>query len=200
GPLAASGEPMDSETKNAQLRVLRAQLEDHNLRFPRHPRLTEDIRVFEMPDGLGFQFRGLEVPVIVRGRRAEACLAWLLPVIDGTRTVDDIVALRPADLEEELILRTLLLLHGKGLIAPEARSVPPAPESWGTETLLRQELFWGRHLDVARNAGGGAEIQSRIGRTRVAVVAMGLVGAVAADVLARTGFGGMWVLGWGDDG
>jgi bacteriocin biosynthesis cyclodehydratase domain-containing protein len=191
---------MAPEAAAARLEVLRTQLEDHNLRFPRHPRLTEDVRIFEMPDGLGFQFRGLEVPVIVRGRRAQACLDWMLPIMDGARTVADIVALRPSELDEELILRTLLLLHGKGLIAPEARFVPPAPEGWGTETLRRQELFWGRHLDIARNAGSGAEIQSRIGQTRVGVLAMGLIGAVTADVLARTGFAGLWVLGWGDGG
>jgi hypothetical protein len=42
-------------------------LEDRNLRFPARPRFIPDLSIFSMPDGLGIQIRGAEMPVLLRG-------------------------------------------------------------------------------------------------------------------------------------
>src|SRR5262245_3299143 len=117
---------MAKEQDTAQVHALLWMLKDHNLRFPERPRIIEDLRTFHMPDGLGVQFRGLEMPVIVRGLHAGAALGYLLPALDGTRTLEDLLAGCPESLPAGVMLQTVSLLHTKGLLAPSGGAAPAA--------------------------------------------------------------------------
>jgi bacteriocin biosynthesis cyclodehydratase domain-containing protein len=178
------------------IHTLRAMLEDRNLRFPAKPRLIQDINVFRMPDGLGIQFRGAQAPVILRGRHAEAALAFLLPALDGTRTLDDFIVQCPSDVTQATLLKTLALLHTKGLLS-SAGDEKPEPSD---ETMRRQLLFWGRKLGVTRNAGSQSEVQGRLAGSRLVLLGTGLFGAALYDILVRTGCINIDVLDWDDDG
>lgn len=181
-----------------EARVLLSQLRDPNLRFPDRPRLVPDLHTFQMPDGLGMQFRGAEQPVIVRGRLAGVALEFLLPRLDGTRTLDDFLRECPPDLPQPTLLRALSLLHGKGLLSGQRAA--PANGGAGDIVLQRQALFWGRHLDLTRSAGSTGEVQRRLATARVVLVGTGLFGLAAHDLLARSGCAELRVLAWDDDG
>lgn len=181
-----------------ETRVLLAQLRDPNLRFPARPRLVPDLHTFQMPDGLGMQFRGAEQPAIVRGRLAGAALEFLLPRLDGTRTLEDFLRECPPDLPRPTLLRALSLLHGKGLLIGDRAA--PVDAGGGDAVLQRQALFWGRHLDLTRGAGSADETQRRLATARVVLVGTGLFGLAVHDLLARSGCAGLWVLAWDDDG
>lgn len=180
-----------------EMRMLLGRLLDPNIRFPPTPRLVPDLQIFEMPDGLGIQFRGGETPVILRGQRAGDALAFLLTRLDGTRTLEALLAECPPDLPKPTLLRTLSLLHGKGLlIGTEPASLLPA----GDDVLHRQMLFWGRHLDLSRNASSAGEVQRRLATARLVLVGTGMFGAATYDLLTRSGCTDIRALGWNDDG
>jgi bacteriocin biosynthesis cyclodehydratase domain-containing protein len=180
------------------VRGLLSRLRDPNTRFPARPRLVPDLQVFRMPDGLGIQFRGGEQPVIVRGHLAEAALDFLLPRLDGSRSLDDFLRAEDSPVPEATLLRALVLLHSKGLLVEE----PVASRSAGAgdETLGRQLLFWGRHLDLTRSTRSADEVQRRLATTSLVLVGTGLFGATTYDLLARSGATGMRVIAWDDDG
>jgi bacteriocin biosynthesis cyclodehydratase domain-containing protein len=187
---------------DAAVAAVRALLDDPNLRFPERPRVIEDVRVFRLPDGLGVQFRFGEAPITLRGREADRVLDFLLPRLDGTRTVDDLLTEATGGLAPVTILKTLVLLHRKGVLtrAAGADGVPPNTRVPADEALRRQLLFWGRHLDLTRAADSAGEVQRRLSGCRVAIVATGVFGALTCDLLARSGVGALRVLAWDDDG
>lgn len=175
--------------------AIRGILADRNLRFPDHPRLVPDLHVFAMPDGLGIQFRGGPFPTVLRGPKAQTTLECLLPLLDGSRTVDMILAALPAEIAAETVLRTLLLLHQKGLLAGASQQA----EREQTRDAS-QLLFWGRHIDITRNARNAEELNRRIETAHLILVGTGLFGTLVYEALVRTGFSAISVAAWNDDG
>jgi bacteriocin biosynthesis cyclodehydratase domain-containing protein len=187
---------MERSTED-EMRTLLGRLLDPNIRFPPSPRLVPDLRTFAMPDGLGIQFRGGEVPIILRGERAGDALAFLLPRLDGTRTLDALLTECPPALPKPTLLRTLSLLHSKGLLTDAA---PPPPGTAADDVLHRQMLFWGRHLDLSRNASSATEVQRRLATARLVLVGTGMFGIAAYDLLTRSGCTEVRAIDWNDDG
>lgn len=180
-------------------------LSDRTLRFPRRPQLAPDLSVFEMPDGLGVQFRGAEAPVIIRGRVASVALRYLIPRLDGRRDLRSLLSAElPEPLTQSIVAKTLSLMYGKGLIvsAPTAEttasSSPRAVESNPRQD--RQRLFWGRLLDVTRSASYPEEVERRLATSSVLVIGTSFFGAATCDVLDRSGFGSISFFDWDDDG
>jgi bacteriocin biosynthesis cyclodehydratase domain-containing protein len=178
---------------------------DPNVRFPAKPCLVTDLNVFQMPRGLGFQFRGGPTSFAVRGKESERALAFLLPKLDGTNTVANLVNQSPPDLPPETILRCLRLLHMKGVIAQarvEDRSAdgrPLAPDLAGA-TRHRELLFWGRKLGITGYLAGAQDAVDRLYSAKLLLVGTGLFGSVTHDLLTRSGCGGVQTISWDDDG
>jgi bacteriocin biosynthesis cyclodehydratase domain-containing protein len=196
-------------SEEGDIRRLLGQLLDPNIRFPTRPRLLPDLHTFRMPDGLGVRFDGAEAPVILRGRLADAALTCLLPQLDGTHTLGDLMESCPPDLPRQTLLRTLSLLHSKGLLVSggadaagerEADSIELALGGGADEVLRRQLLFWGRHLDFTRSAGSATEVQRRLATARLVLVGTGLFGTATYDLLARSSCPQVRVLAWNDEG
>lgn len=154
-----------------------------------------------MPDGLGLQLHFGDLPVVLRGRLAESSFEFLRDHLDGRRSLDELAAAVPEDLPLPTVLRTLRLLHTKGLIV-DGGAPFEASLTWRAEpdpVIGRQLLFWGRHVGGTRAASSGAQVQSRLGHATVALVGAGLFGAATADLLSRSGCGEVRLLAW-DDG
>jgi len=178
------------------VRQLLGQLFDPNIHLPDRPLFIDDVDVFEMPDGLGFLVQGGEAPVVLRGRFANAAMAHLRPLLDGSHTVQQMLMTAPPDLPVPALIRTLLVLHSKGLLAREASTAGYQ----GDEVGRRQLLYWGRHLALTRSASSAGEVGRRLSSARILLVGTGLFGAAVADLLSRTGAGRIDVVGWDDDG
>ena len=194
-----------SSATNAEQEI-RALLADRNLRFPACPRLVGDLSFFTMPDGLGIQVRGAERPVLIRGRYADAALSFLRPLLDGKHTLDELLEQCPATLERVTLLRTLMLLHGKGLLAGVQTDRLPSDSARGDgaslagdEVMQRQLLFWGRKIGVTRSASSAPEVQRRLQTSRLVLIVTGLFGAATYDLLVRSGSYPASVLAWDDD-
>ena len=192
---------------NAELARLINQLVDRNLRFPARPAFVQDFDVFDMPDGLGVQFRGGEAPVLLRGRSLSAVFEFLRARLDGSTTVDALIRSRPPALSAATLVRALLVFHSKGLLNDGLATLPAAVAPYPQLTsasddpvLSRQLLFWGRHLSITRGASSGTEVQRRIETAQVVILGTGLFGAAMVDLLARSGFRNLHVTAWNDDG
>jgi hypothetical protein len=181
---------------DAAARHLLRQLLDPNIRFPARPVFVDDIDMFEMPDGLGFFISGFEAPVLLRGRFAHPAIAYLRQMLDGTRTVEHLLTAAPTDLPMQALIRTMLVLHSKGLLSSEATKT----EYNGDDVGRRQLLYWGRHLAVTRSASSASEIDRRLTTARVLLLGSGLFGTAVADLLSRTGVGAIEVVSWDDGG
>lgn len=197
-PVAARAD--EEPPPETEVRRLLAQLYDPNIRFPDRPVFVADLEAFEMPDGLGFQFRGLEAPVIVRGQSAGAVIRHLQDCLNGRMTREEVIRAGPPAVPPAAFLRALLLLHSKGLLVSADAERPRPAQALDAATLNRQLLYWGRHLGITRAAGSAAEIEQRLERARLIVLAGGIFGAVTCDLLSRSGFRSLSVLAWNDDG
>jgi bacteriocin biosynthesis cyclodehydratase domain-containing protein len=173
-----------------------AYLTDPNVWFPAHPRFVDDLSVVAMPDGLGVQVRGLAEPLILRGRFADVAIEYLLVALDGTRGLSQLVAERPATLPPHALLRTLVLLHGRGALA-EAESHPVEPPD--DEGLRRQLLFWGRNLGITRANENAAAVRRRLETAHVVAVVGGIAGMTTLDLLGRCGIGTVVGVAWDED-
>jgi bacteriocin biosynthesis cyclodehydratase domain-containing protein len=177
---------------------LRALFSDPDLHFPKRPCLIPDLTTFPMPDGLGIQFRGSETPVVLRGRDAEKACRYLLAQLDGTRTVEEVERHRPEELSATTLLKTLFLLHAKGLLSDE-------PFHGGSITLpdsvlQRQLLFWGRRGPACGIPVTGDLVQRRIETSVVTLIGSGVFGSAVFDLLARSGVQKITVMDCGADG
>lgn len=186
---------------------LLARLSNPNLRFPRLPLLVPDLHVFTMPDGLGIQFRGGRAPVVLRGPAAQKVMTFLLPVLNGAHEVAQILNLRPPDITAIALARVLSLMHSKGLLIEGGKQalsstdvVGPGPVIAADLAARRQLMFWGRHLDVTRSARYTSELQQALGGAQVVILANGLFGTAACDLLIRSGCSDLQVIAWDDDG
>src|SRR5579875_3848985 len=165
---------------------------DPNVRVPQTPRLVDDLDVFDMPDGLGIQFRGGAFPVVIRGRSAAGAWSYLRTAMNGNTSLADLVAHAPRGVGRTAVAKLLSLLHGKGLLMQEMPVLMPAGPR--DESRAGQAMFWGRHLGIAGNASSGAELQGRLETARVLLLASGTFGACVADLLERTGIGTLEVI------
>ena len=180
----------------SELEPFRRFLNDKKLGFPTFPQVASDLQTFAMPDGLGVQIRGLPKPILLRGRLVESVIPWLMASCDGRKSLQDLLASRPAGCSPKDLADALMLLYRKGVLGDKQES---AAAGTADETTRRQELFWGRQLGVTRNNNEAAEIAAKIKQARILFIGNGLYGTVAYDLLRRSGFTDVVVLEWGPD-
>jgi bacteriocin biosynthesis cyclodehydratase domain-containing protein len=174
---------------------------DRNLRFPHRPKLIDDLRVFQMPDGLGILVHAGDIPVVLRGQLVEQVFGFLTDKLDGRRDLEELEAALPDGLPVAAVTRALRVLHTKGLLldgAP-AQFENLTPHGAGDAVLNRQLLLWGRHVGDTRGAASGAQIQQRLDEASIVVVGTGLFGTATVDLLTRSGCGRVRVLAWADE-
>lgn len=199
---ADPGLPSTIAVDDKVLSALLGQLFDRNLRFPAVPVFVPDLDVFEMPDGLGFQFRGVEAPVILRGAKVAAVVRYLRSRLDGHSTIQRVLGDAPDEVPARALVRGLLALHSKGLLidaAPE-QALRINVADGNRDLLARERLYWQRHLGVTRSASSADEVARRVSAARLVVVGTGMFGAATVDLLVRSGFHKCEVVAWNDDG
>lgn len=159
-------------------------LKEKGTNFPTYPKLIEDITVFSMPDGLGIQFRGLSNPVVLRGVLVESLLPHLLPLLDGTHDVHQLVSLLSEKGTAADVASILMSLFVRGVIAGNAQAAPMETDYFSN----KQRLFLGRRLGVTRNNSSSAEVVEKLSRARIVLISEGLLGASTLEMLFRSGF------------
>ena len=156
-----------------------------------------------MPEGIGIQFRGAPTGVAFRGLGAGRVFEYLLRVLDGTRDLKALSMECPDDIPRDKLLKTISLLHSKGLLAEGDFDSPGSSSQCdfsNDEILRRQLLFWGRKLGLTGYLCCAEEVQDKLAHARIAIVGSGLFGISTYDLLARSGCGDLLVIDWDDNG
>jgi bacteriocin biosynthesis cyclodehydratase domain-containing protein len=173
---------------------------DPNINFPQLPRLLEDIFLFNMPNGLGFQIHGGPTAILLRGREASRIYDFLLPLLDGSHTLDEILESCSADISINTAAKALSLFHTKGLLVNSGLTGDYTVEFPIDPSINRQLLFWGRNLGLTGANNWSSEAQNKICLARIVLLGTGLFGLSAFDLLSRSGFSKINVMDFNDDG
>lgn len=160
---------------------------EKNTNFPSKPKVIEDLDVFEMPDGLGMQFRGLSNPVVIKGLLASTLLPQLLPLLDGTRDLSAVTRDLPNDTDFNDIASLLMNLFMRGIII-EDEAIDLKVDNSASDIERRQRSFWSRRLGVTRFNRTSSEVSSKIKTAKILLIAEGLLGARVFDLLGICGF------------
>lgn len=176
-------------------------ISDKNLRFPANPTFLPDLRIFELPDGLGFFIRGSAEPVLLRGREVGPALNYLRKALTGETSFDELLAQRPNGLTKAVILRTLWVLHMKGLLCEKGADLltSQAEKSDRLQNYERQLLYWGRYLTVTGSNATAKEVEIRLQNATIGIIGAGQLCGVTCDLLSRIGCGRINILTDGSD-
>jgi bacteriocin biosynthesis cyclodehydratase domain-containing protein len=152
-----------------------------NREVPRRPLLAPWYRLVE--DGDRLLLEHARSVVVLEGAAVRALLPTLLPLLDGSRTADE-VATELGEPAGPAIDRALELLAAHGLLVEGPRPAegePPAAAAVAAE--------YGLSLSAAA---------TRLRSARVGVVGGSAVGAAVARLLHASGVGGVRQLDWGE--
>lgn len=171
--------------------------QDRNLRFPTNPQLVPDLHFFDMPDGLGLQIRGGEQTIVLRGPLVELVVPWVLESVDGTKTVEELIASRPKTISAQEAAQGLLIAFKRGLIqkAEGAKSASSSDDPFAD----KQKTFFARNIGSTRSNANSEEAQARVASKRVLLLGNGLLGALTLEALIRSGCRNVVLFDWGVD-
>ncbi len=142
---------------------------DPELNLPERPRYVAE--VVAIPYGQnGLLFDGVRGVQVIMGRSARTFLPRLLPLLDGSRTLDELASVFP-QLPRQALHDTLALLYSRGLL--EDGPLEPCAEE-----IADLSAFAGRYCDVTRVNRSRGEVLDRLSAKRVAVAATSLGEAV----------------------
>ncbi len=190
-----SGHQRIASRESAHMSI--SQFRDKNLNFPEKPCLIPDLKFFQMPDGLGIQVLGAESVCIFRGPITETLLPWLIEALDGSRSIDEIFAQCPDEMNEEQLSRLLMTMFRRGIFAaPTARGEVSSLD----QVRRKQLLFFGRKLGITRQHLTAESVEKSLANARLVLVGNGLFGTTTHDLLTRSGFGAICPIDWSSDG
>jgi SagB-type dehydrogenase family enzyme len=159
----------------------RAFATDRDLFLPARLRLIPEMVVVEYgTDGL--LFSGGEQLEVIRGKSARTLLMRALPLLDGSRTLEEIAGSEPG-LSRKTLHDIVSLLFSRGLLEDAA------PE--GDEEIAYPELgsYAGRFVDVTRSNRNRQEALARLEASSVAVLGAEGLAAAFVEQLREHGIG-----------
>jgi bacteriocin biosynthesis cyclodehydratase domain-containing protein len=168
---AAGGRRVSRRQQDGERPLARPQLLRHyRVRFEPSTNGAEDTLVF----------RSENRRVAIRGRRLEAFLDEVVPLLDGRHELDDIVRRSSRTFEPEDVEQTIALLVEQR-VAVDAGDVALADAE-----AARAAPQWSYLHEVSSDP---AVVRERLAHARVTVVGLGPVGALAASSLAASNVG-----------
>ncbi|ETX12953.1 hypothetical protein OCH239_15150 [Roseivivax halodurans JCM 10272] len=139
-------------------------LNDAELALPERPRVPPEILM--IPYGAhGLLFEGGDGNQIISGRGARSFIPRLVAVLDGTRTLPEILAAFPR-VDDAKVFGALALLYSRGLLEDGPGAAVP-------EALEETAQFLGRYIDATRVNGNRGAALDRLAGTRVALAGRG---------------------------
>lgn len=177
--------------------MARAVTFDPQFAMPRRPHFPAELVVIPMEDGLLID--GADDKQLLRGKATRNLLPRLLPLMDGTRTLEQLAEALPK-VPGESIRNAVALLYTRGLLEDSAAD----PQDIDAATCDQQTLaFFRRHVDVTRFNRSALEAMAHLARAQVAIYALG-VNALAARAiiqqqLQQAGINSVQYSEWGTD-
>ncbi|MGG1441061.1 SagB family peptide dehydrogenase [Brevibacillus laterosporus] len=137
----------------------------HDLQFqiPIRPRFLKEVAVIPLPDHK-LLFEGTEERQILGGKSTRDLFPILLPLLDGTRTLEELYKELPSFSKENLY-QTIVLLYARGLLEDASADENIDTCQFEPETLD----YFRRHVDTTRVNRSGAEAINKMVQARVKI-------------------------------
>jgi bacteriocin biosynthesis cyclodehydratase domain-containing protein len=140
---------------------------DPQFAMPCKPSFPRELVVVPLPDGLLISGTGEQQ--VLRGRATRSLIPRLLPLLDGTRTLDEVSAAL-ADVPRSLLENAIALLYTRGLLGDGAAvGTGVDPERIDPQV----QAFFHRYIDVTRVNRSAMQAFARLAATRVSIYASG---------------------------
>lgn len=140
---------------------------DPQFAMPRKPFFARELVIVPLADGLLVDGTGEQQ--VLRGKATQTLLPRLLPLLDGTRTLDQVVEALP-NLPRESIINAVALLYTRGLLEDSAAD----PDEPTLKEINPQILaFFRRHVDVTRVNHSSLEALARLVHAQIALYTFG---------------------------
>jgi molybdopterin-synthase adenylyltransferase len=158
-----------------------------SIQLPAKPKLRGYYHLASVGDDR-LLFEGGGNSVVLNGSSVRDLVPLLLPYLDGTNLIEDIVESLPS-VEPTVILEALELFAANQLL--EDANLPPARLAPSIERYSHQTTFW---LSVSNDR---YRHQEALAEARVAVIGLESLGSSVAHVLATSGVGRIHIVGDG---
>lgn len=139
---------------------------DPQFAMPERPRFLSETVVLPLGDGLLID--GTDEQQVLRGPAIKNLLPQLIPLLDGTRSMDQLADSLP-QLPSRAIHNAVALLYTRGVLEDSAADPAAGTNSFEQETLA----FFRRYVDATRVNRSGAESYNRLRNAETAVYAIG---------------------------
>ena len=167
---------------------------DPQMNLPELPRFSEDYLTISLADDEAMLIAGGEKPELLRGRAAQILLPHLLPVLDGTRTIEEICNCFPK-VKPQIIYDVISLLFFRGLLEEGETAVDHAQFSDDERLFYDKQLrFLGRYTDVTRTSSNRYQTQLRLKNASVLIITNGRIAEKYAANLIQSGVGTVTLL------
>ncbi len=151
---------------------------DLQFKVPTQPRFPQELVAVPLADGILFD--GTDEQQVLRGQATKTLLPRLLPLLDGTRSQDQLEAELP-DVPAGHLGKAIALLYTRGLLEDGAEEPDLDPGRCDAQTLA----FFRRHVDVTRVNRNALQALDRLRRSRVTVCAVGPHQTAARNLIAK---------------
>ncbi|TPG69260.1 SagB/ThcOx family dehydrogenase [Brevibacillus laterosporus] len=167
----------------------------HDLQFhiPIHPRFLKEIAVIPLPEHK-FLFEGTEERQVLGGKSTSSLFPLLLPLLDGTKTLEELYRSLPA-YSQETLYQAIVLLYARGLLEDVSVDVNIETSQFEQETLN----YFRRHVDTTRVHRSGAEAMNKMLQAKVKVFAREEWGIVFKKELEHVGITNVHVQSFEDE-
>lgn len=154
---------------------------DMQFRVPVYPRFLREVAMLPL-SGQKFLFEGTEERQVLGGKSTGTLLPVLLPLLDGTRTLDDLQHALPA-CSKEVLYQTVVFLYARGLLEDAAADHAIDTSRYDKETLN----YFRRHVDTTRVNRSGAEAIYRLSQAKLEIFAPSPWGSLLEQELRQIG-------------
>lgn len=162
---------------------------DPQFQLPVLPRFAKGLQCVPMVDGL--LIHGSESLQVLRGRSATIFLPRLIPLLDGSRTVEEISKEFPQHSPQD-IKNALALLYARGLLEDGKGDEGVDLGQFPSEILE----FYRRHTDTTRVNRSAGEGLHRLKQSKIAVWSNMTQASEIVNELIHSGIGDAWMNSW----
>ncbi|HYE72963.1 MAG TPA: SagB family peptide dehydrogenase [Blastocatellia bacterium] len=174
--------------------MARAVQFDPQFVMPVRPSFPKEFVVVPLINGLLAE--GTDISQVLRGQATKTLLPRLIPLLDGTRTIEQLAEVLK-DVAVSHIQQAIALLYTRGLLEDKAADPEIDAEQFDSNLLA----FFRRHVDTTRVNRSALEAAARLHNSEVVVYTIGdnTQQASIVERLRNAGIGSVTLGDWGSD-
>jgi len=167
--------------------LLREFFNDINVNFPAKPKLVSGISMYNMPDGLGVQFRGGSEKLILKGKSAFQIWTFLAKKLDGTHTLEEILKDANRNHINSVEVATFIkILHSNHLFEAKNKN---SDVSYTLDVFAeKQKEYYDRIIGLTGHNDDSYQVLEKLKNAKILIIANAYLVPVICYNLGLAGF------------